>query len=150
MDDRPSSPWGQRRRRAALSVAPMLAAAVLAAAGGSRHVAAQEGDDRQTGEVRNCIDLRSIDHTRVVDDDTLLFYMRGGVIYRNDLPNRCPQLATEERFMYRVALDQLCDIDVITVLSDLGFGFVPLASCGLGKFQPISEDAAERLLSRSD
>jgi hypothetical protein len=49
--------------------------------------------------------------------------------------------------MYRVALSQLCNIDVITVLSDVGFGFIPSASCGLGEFQPIDAQLAEELMS---
>ncbi|HEX6997184.1 MAG TPA: hypothetical protein VF322_03505 [Gammaproteobacteria bacterium] len=152
MDERQSPAAGRQRPRGASATPATLALALmaLAQAGLPPHAAAQEGEEPASTEVRNCIDLRSIDHTRVVDDDTLLFYMRGGGIYRNDLPNRCPQLASEERFMYRVALNQLCDIDVITVLTDLGFGFMPAASCALGKFQPISDDLAERLLSQSD
>ena len=47
-------------------------------------------------------------------------------------------------------LNQLCDVDVTTVLQDVGFGFLPAASCGLGKFQPIEAQAAEQLLSRAE
>ena len=108
---------------------------------------AQDGDREQ---VRNCITLTDVDRTRVVDDDTILFYLKNGTVYQNDLPNRCPTLEQEERFMYRVALNQLCNVDVITVLSDLGFGFMPMASCGLGKFAPISEEAAAELIRSAD
>ena len=51
----------------------------------------------------------------------------------------------EERFMYRVPQNRLCDTDVVTVIDDLGFGFMQGASCGLGKFQAISADEAEQL-----
>jgi hypothetical protein len=71
--------------------------------------------------------------------------MRGGDVYRNDLPNRCPNLEFEQRFMYRVTANRLCDLDVITVIDDVGFGFMPGASCGLGKFEPISAEEAESL-----
>jgi hypothetical protein len=80
-----------------------------------------------------------------VDEDTILFYARNGDVYRNDLPHACPSLEFEDRFMYRTALTQLCDVDVITVLDDVGFGFMPGASCGLGKFQPIGEEEADDL-----
>jgi hypothetical protein len=119
----------------------------LVAALGSVPAAAQRQND-DSNAVRDCINLMQIDHTRVVDEDTILFYMRGDDVYRNDLPNRCPGLDFDERFMYRVTLNQLCDVDVITVIDDLGFGFMAGASCGLGKFRPISEEEAEALTGR--
>ncbi len=125
---------------------PALLTLVVAAAFVSAPVPAQRGDDAD--EPRDCINLREIDRTRVPDEDTILFFMRGGDVYRNDLPNRCPDLDFDERFMYRVSLNRLCDSDVITVIDDVGFGFMPGASCGLGKFSPISEEEAEDLAER--
>jgi hypothetical protein len=110
---------------------------------------AQEDRGDTSSEVRTCISLRQIDHTSVIDDDTILFYGRGREIFRNDLPNHCPELRTEQRFMYRVALSQLCSSDTITVLNDIGFGFTPGATCGLGKFAPITSEEADQLESRS-
>lgn len=65
-----------------------LSAAVADLATNAAH--AQDGAD--STEVRNCVDLMRIDHTDVIDNDTLLFHMRGGAICRNDLPNSCPTL----------------------------------------------------------
>jgi hypothetical protein len=131
---------------------PVLVFSLLAAAavalGVTRNSAAQE--EGGSAETRNCVDLMRIDRTEVVDDNTVLFYMRNGTVFRNELQNACPTLGFEERFMYRTALTQLCDIDVITVLQDVGFGFMPTASCGLGKFQPIDEQAAEDLIARAE
>jgi hypothetical protein len=127
----------QAIRSRGLAVATLAAATVLS----SVPATAQRGDD--SAEQRDCIGLMDIDRTRVADEDTILFYMRGGEVYRNDLPNRCPNLDFDERFVYRVTLNRLCDSDVITVLDDFGFGFIPGASCGLGKFRPISEEEAE-------
>jgi hypothetical protein len=106
--------------------------------------AAAQGDPRGS-DVRDCININGIDHTEVVDDDTILFHMRGREIFANDLPSSCPQLRTENRFMYRVRTSQLCDVDTVTVLTDAGFGFMEGATCRLGKFAPISEEAAEDL-----
>jgi hypothetical protein len=111
--------------------------------GSSPLVAADEGLDEDTAE--RCIPLRSISSTRVVDDHNILFYMRGGDIYRNQLPHRCPGLRNERTFMYRTSLSQLCDLDIITVLNDAGFGFTPGASCGLGRFYPITKEEAKAL-----
>ena len=122
--------------------------AALAATLGARHLAAQDG--AESGEARNCVDLMRIDHTEVVDDDTVLFYMRNGGVFRNELRQSCPTLGFEERFMYRTTLTQLCNIDVLTVLQDVGFGFMPTASCGLGKFEPIDEQTADELIARAE
>ena len=127
---------------------PVMLTLVVAAALVSAPVPAQRGDGARSDradEPRDCINLREIDRTRVPDEDTILFFMRDGDVYRNDLPNRCPDLDFDERFMYRVSLNRLCDSDVITVIDDVGFGFMPGASCGLGKFRPISEEEAEDL-----
>jgi hypothetical protein len=121
---------------------PIMLTLVVASALVSAPVPAQRGD---ADEERDCINLREIDRTRVANEDTILFYMRGGDVYRNDLPNRCPNLDFDERFMYRVNLNRLCDTDVITVIDDVGFGFMPGASCSLGKFRPVTDEEAEDL-----
>jgi len=96
----------------------------------------QEAKIRPVGDAVDCIPLHSIRNTRVRDDRTIDFYMDGRKVYRNTLPNSCPQLGFEEKFSYKTSLSQLCSVDIITVLHS-----APLmsgASCGLGKFQPIS------------
>jgi hypothetical protein len=139
------------RRPSLLAGAACLAIAAAAGLGLLvSQVAAQSDSENVDREVKNCINLNQIDRTDVVDDDTILFYMRGKEIYENDLPNKCPELRSEDRFMYRTSTSQLCNVDTITVLNDLGFGFVPGASCGLGKFAPISEEAAEELLKTAE
>jgi len=123
----------------------VLAVAVVASS------TAQDGrdDGAAPGEPRSCINLNEIDHTSVIDDNTILFYQRGHDVYRNDLPHSCPQLRNEDRFMYRVTVSQLCANDTITVLQDAGFGFMQGPTCGLGKFAPISQDEADNLEQRS-
>jgi hypothetical protein len=151
--DKPFNRFGARRRleRRRSLVAGAACAAIAGAVGllASR-VAAQNDAKDIDREVKNCINLNQIDHTDVVDDDTILFYMHGNEIYENDLPNKCPELRSEDRFMYRTSTSQLCNVDTITVLNDLGFGFRAGASCGLGKFAPISEEAAEELLKSAE
>jgi hypothetical protein len=102
----------------------------------------EEADDRA---IERCISIRAIDRTDVVDDNNILFYMRNGDVYLNRLPHRCPGLKRERTFMYRTTMPRLCDVDIITVLDQAGFGFMPGASCGLGRFYPISEDEAKAL-----
>lgn len=92
-------------------------------------------DFEPTGEVRNCISLARIDQSDVIDDQTILFEMKGRDYYVNRLPYRCPQLGFEERYTYATSLTQLCNTDIITVLTTVGRG----ASCGLGKFEQLKK-----------
>lgn len=87
-----------------------------------------------TGEVKRCISLNRISNTRVLDDKTILFKMRGRKHYVNRMKHACPSLKREERFMYKTSIGQLCSIDIITVLDSFGRSW---ASCGLGKFEEI-------------
>lgn len=92
-----------------------------------------------------CIATTRLDRTEVVDDETVLFYMRDGDIYRNRLSRSCPGLEREKRFTYRVYGNQLCRVDTITVLESRSFGLNDGFTCSLGDFQPISVEEAERL-----
>ena len=88
------------------------------------------------GKPVSCVYIPSIRNTEVRDDRTIDFVMNGNKVYRNILPNSCPSLGFERRFMYKTSLSQLCSVDIITVLynsPNLSRG----ASCGLGKFQPM-------------
>jgi hypothetical protein len=88
-----------------------------------------------TGPAVGCVQLNQIRETKVRDDRTIDFVLRGGRVYRNVLPRSCPNLGVEQRFGYATSLNQLCSVDIITVLqlppSPTG------ASCGLGRFQPV-------------
>ncbi len=92
-----------------------------------------------------CISPSRIDRTEVIDARTVLFYMRGRDIYRNQLSRDCPQLVREKRFSYELSTNRLCDVDVITVLEYWGTQLRKGVSCGLGMFYPITEDEAELL-----
>jgi len=101
--------------------------------------------DLVSGPPEQCVRLSSIDHTDVVDDQNILFYMHGKDIYRNYLPYPCRGLKNNDTFMYRTSLNQLCNVDIITVLDTMSFGFMPRNSCGLGMFYPITKDQAKKL-----
>ena len=94
---------------------------------------------------KRCVSLMRVDRTDVVDDKNILFYMQGDEIYLNHLSRHCPGLNSRQAFMYQTSAGRLCDVDTITVLDNLGFGFSPGISCGLGRFYPITEEAAKEL-----
>ena len=101
-------------------------------------------------DAKDCIRIQSIRRTEVANDKTVLFYMSRNRIYMNALPHKCPGLEREQRFMYQTSLGRLCDLDTITVLDDIGFGFSRGPSCGLGKFYPISKADADALKDRGN
>jgi hypothetical protein len=95
----------------------------------------------------DCIIVSRIDNTDIIDDRTVLFFMRGHKeIYRNYLPHKCPNLEIEDRFGYQVSTSRLCKSDMLTVLPRLGF---PI-SCRLGDFQPITKEEVEELRAIHD
>lgn len=105
----------------------------------SEEAAPAEAKDRAESKMpegaQHCVSLHAIRNTRVIDGSTIVFEMGGNKALVNRLPSKCPGLAFEKRFAYRTSLSQLCNTDVITVITNLGRG----ASCGLGFFEPWVE-----------
>jgi hypothetical protein len=87
------------------------------------------------GVPANCILISRIRNTVVHDDFTIDFHLTGGDVYRNTLPNRCPQLGFEERFAYEANTGNLCSVDTISVIQSGAAGRGP--RCGLGQFVPV-------------
>ncbi len=96
---------------------------------------------------QRCVDLLGVADTRVVDSDTLIFYLKDGDILVNDLPYACPALRQDGAFLYRAGSSTACEVDPITVLSRIGAGFVPGAACALGRFHSVDRSEANRLLA---
>ncbi len=121
-------------------IRPLVTAIILAALVGPAVARplkpAEEAKIQPAGPPVNCVFVHDIRETRVRDDSTIDFYMSGGKVYRNRLPNSCPELGFEERFGYETSIDELCNVDIIHVLHSSP----PMrgASCGLGQFQPIT------------
>ncbi len=88
---------------------------------------------QKTGKTRLCVSLTRIDTSRVIDDYTILFLMKGDKAYVNRLPNRCSRLGYEKSFSYSLSTNQLCNVDLITVFDSSSN--IPGPTCGLGKFE---------------
>ena len=98
-------------------------------------------------EAQSCINRTQIRQTRVQSDQVIDFEMRGGKVWRSVLPSRCPGLAIERAFTYDTTIDQLCNPEIIYVLTNIGGVPQRGAGCGLGKFVPVEyvkDDKAER------
>ncbi|MFQ6004794.1 MAG: hypothetical protein ACE5OQ_04750 [Woeseia sp.] len=109
-----------------------------------------QDDEPVVEEGERCISSRPIKRTEVVDDYTILFYMRGKAVYRNDLPRRCRRLSREKRFLYRTTVARICKSDQITVLADSGTSMTSGPTCQLGRFYRISRQEADALLGDHD
>lgn len=130
--------------RAALTILVLLSIQPLQAA---------EEDESEKGMLKpegaeNCVSLSQIRKTRIVDDQTIIFYMRGSDIYINRLPRRCAGLKRSDGYSYETSLTRLCNTDIIRVLQRFGGAFPrPQNACGLGFFQPTTAEAVDLLIN---
>ncbi|HEY7671693.1 MAG TPA: hypothetical protein VIC71_05700 [Gammaproteobacteria bacterium] len=121
---------------------------VFTAFAGAGVAAEKEGEVEGEGFDRtpvDCISVNRIKQTKVIDDQTVLFVMNGGVYLSNILTRTCPGLGREKRFMHETN-GRLCDIDTITVLEQWGTSFRSGFTCQLGQFYPITEIEADELV----
>jgi hypothetical protein len=97
----------------------------------------------------SCIQLNQIERTEILDDQTMIFHMRGNKAWKNKLPNKCPRLKFEGRYLFKTSINSICNTDIITVLFQTGGGVSGLqegASCGLGtfeEFKPLPKTAKQ-------
>lgn len=89
------------------------------------------------GEGPTCIQTYRIQSTRVLDDQNILFEMRGGQDLLNILPRRCPRLSWQRSFTYVARNANLCDLDTITVFDPVVNINGP--TCGLGPYYTLEE-----------
>lgn len=92
-----------------------------------------------------CLALNSIKQMTILDKQHIIFDTNDGGHYLNSLPYPCSSLRRSRAIMYRTSLSRLCDLDIITVLDDVGPGFRPMGSCGLGVYEPIDHDELREL-----
>jgi hypothetical protein len=123
-----------------------LAALLGGVAALSLATAAAQDDDEGSDEPLRCLSMNSIRSTKVVDDARVLFFQARDKIFLNRLDRECLGLARYGTFEYRVQSGarhaRLCDTDSITVLETTGRGL----NCGLGRFEPLSQEEVESLI----
>lgn len=103
------------------------------------------GAGADAADTVSCVNLKWIDRTKALDEQTIVFYMRNGDIYVNHLSNRAPGLTHNRPFMYKTSTGQLCDSDIITVLEPVGFGYTEGSWSALGKFVPTDEASVDAM-----
>ena len=121
------------------------AAALLVGGGGAKSAAAQE----PSTQAKSCVYLSDIDHTKIVDEHTILFYLRNRTILQNSMREPCYGLNAKPRLAYgSESMKRLCMGNTITLLSDLSLGRVAASNlCRLGMFLPVNEDEVADLLA---
>jgi len=105
-------------------------------------------DEEEEYNTLNCINIKRMRNTKVVDDLRILFYMRGGSDYVNILPRQCRGLSREGRFSYRVSANTLCKQDSIRILRYGATGLEEGISCRLGSFHEVTDEDIEMILDQ--
>ena len=83
-----------------------------------------------------CIPTDFIDHSDVVDDQTIIFHMKGGIAWRNTLRFSCTSLKNEGGFAFVTDFPEVCaNAQTIRVLRS---GIL----CELGQFTPYTPPPA--------
>jgi hypothetical protein len=103
-------------------------------------------DDAPSAAER-CVNVERIDQTRIVDEHSILFFMRDHTVLQNVLPRACPSLRKEDRIAYDVVGGRLCANELVTQLVDVGT-YARGVRCALGMFVPIGDDEVQRLLPK--
>lgn len=99
-----------------------------------------------SAKTESCLTVSRIRHTKVVDDQTVLFYMPQNLIYKNVLPNKCNLLGSYKAVFYKPTGNQLCSVDAIgPLITDQPS--MSRATCGLGTFELIDKATADKLIS---
>jgi hypothetical protein len=79
-----------------------------------------------------CLQRSLIDHTDILSDNTILFYMKDGKIWQNSLRFACPGLKLENGFGYEADASEICsNMQTIHVLRSGGL-------CEIGQFLPFT------------
>jgi len=97
---------------------------------------AENKADKYLGKKESCVEVSRIKETRVLDDQTILFEMRGGAFYLNRLPVKCVGLKISGGFSYSTSFQKLCKQDSIKVIEA---GSAPGIGCPLGEFVQFKE-----------
>jgi hypothetical protein len=126
-------------RKLLLGLAALAVATTAGAFGPAERRAKELAAYQPVGEPVSCISLNQIRSTRILANNVIDFKMTGGKHFRNTLPHSCPSLVSEDRFLYKTSLNQLCHVDTIRVLYSAGGTLQEGAGCGLGKFQPMEK-----------
>ena len=109
----------------------LMGAALLALAGCSDDEPAVANDSDAPGN-GVCLTVGQIDHTDIVNDSAIVFFMKDGKAYMNTMRIPCSSLKMEDGFAYTTDTAEVCsNSQTIRVLRSGNF-------CELGQFTPFT------------
>ena len=77
---------------------------------------AQGDGEKADKPLVRCLQVSRIRNSKVVDNQTIILFMRGGPDYKMTLAQRCPGLKLNKTWRHDAkALAKLCEVDVIEV-----------------------------------
>jgi hypothetical protein len=113
-----------------MKIAALATAAAFASCGIA--TAAEDTAPVPTAKNQVCISMPFVDHTTVLSDSEVLFYMKDRKIWKNTLPKACPGLKFEKGFSQVLHGDTICsNMHMIRVLNTG-------TPCNLGEFTPYT------------
>ncbi|MFS0735613.1 hypothetical protein ABC347_01055 [Sphingomonas sp. 1P06PA] len=89
---------------------------------------------RVAGEPVDCLNLRDIRSSRIIDGIGILYQTTGGTYYLNRPDNGARSLRSTDVQLTDTRTSQLCSIDVVRLLDSTSR--IPTGFVGLGKFIP--------------
>lgn len=111
----------------------VAAALALAACSGDEQVADAASKTAGNGV---CLPTTQIDHTEILNDSAIIFYMKGGKPYLNTMAFPCPSLKIEDGFTFVADFSEICsNSQTIRVVRSGNF-------CELGQFsvyEPVAK-----------
>ena len=118
-------------RFAGYGVGLVMGAALLALAGCSDDEPAVANDAGSAGN-GVCLQTAQIDHTEIVNDSAIVFFMKDGKAYMNAMRIPCSSLQMEDGFAYITDTPEICsNSQTIRVKNSGNF-------CELGQFTPFT------------
>jgi hypothetical protein len=102
------------------------------------------------GEPQNCVNRNQVRQTVVRSDRVIDFEMNGGKVFRNTLDRNCPGLGMDRAITYETSIDQLCSVQIVYTLQNIGGRPQRGAGCALGKFVPVTYDRGEKEAESED
>ena len=99
---------------------------------------ADKPDSQEARKANVCLAPAWINNTEIVDDNTILFKMKDGKMWKNTLQDKCFGLKIEGGFAYEVRGDSICgNQQIIHVLRTHSI-------CSLGEFTPYTPPPKEK------
>jgi hypothetical protein len=92
----------------------------------------------RAGEPTNCLPNNRSFSSRRVGESTVLFRVRAGELWRNDLPRECAGIDSVAALVTQTPVGRLCRGDIVNFV-DLRTG-IQLGSCPLGQFVPYRRE----------